>query len=183
MVFESVNFYRDYLVNKSLSMDTTKEGNQLVSIDSYVISEYNVNFFTFKIIPNQDIDYIIVNFEIGRCLFFIDTLSNSPYYNLTGGRDYYVMINYFSLRMNITLEMSCKDDEMPFDYLYFSETYTKFENTSRKLSYKDIQIQKKEDKIIASYIYESNLMGFRYLYAKFTAKYDLPYFLPRYELL
>ena len=119
--------------------------------------------------------------EIERTLFHIDAGSIQIYY-LTGGRDYYVGIGFFSSAMNITLEMSYKNDEMPFDYLYFSESYTKFQNITQKISYKDIQIQKEGDRIIASYIYELNHLGLRYLYVKFTPKYDLPYFFPRYEL-
>ena len=44
MAFESPNFYRDYLINTSLSLNTTKEGNQLISVGSYRVSADNGNF-------------------------------------------------------------------------------------------------------------------------------------------
>ena len=90
-------------------------------------------------------------------------------------------IGYFSREMKITFEMSCKNDDIPFDYLYFSEYYT-FENITNKIYYKDIPIKKEGDRIIASFIYKLNHTPRKYLYIRFTPKYNLSYFIPQYDV-
>ena len=181
MAFESPNFVFDYLTNKSLTLNSTKEGNQLVSIGSYRVSVERGDFFTLKVIPNSGINYMIVNFEIEKTIFHIDLGSDVPYYNLTAGRDYYVKITYWGTETNIIFEMSCKNDEKPFDYLYFSEDYT-FTKINDKIAYKDLPIKKEGDKISFSYIYKVDHYLQTGFYIKFIPNYNLSYFKPQYKL-
>ena len=182
MAFESLNFAFDYLTNKSLTLNSTKEGNQLVSIGSYRVSVEDGDFFTLKVIPNSGINYMIVNFEIEKTIFYIDFNPDVIYYNLTAGRDYYINIASWDIEMNITFEMSYKNDEKPFDYLYFSEQYT-FKNITAIVDYKDLPIKKEGDKISFSYIYKVYYYLQKGFYIKFIPNYNISYFFPQYKFL
>ena len=61
MVFESLNLYRDYLINKSLSRNII----------------------------------LLLILKLNK-VYFIGPSSNGPFCNLTGGRDNYIKICYFS---------------------------------------------------------------------------------------
>ena len=183
VVFESVEYATAYLINTSLSLNISKEGNQLVSVGSYRISNDCGYLLTLKTIPNLDINYIIAKMDIEKTFFTIYKNEKiKPINNLIAGIDYYVRMDYLPAekKLNIILTMSYLDD-IPFDYLYFSESYRKFEDIVKELNYKDIAIKKEGDKINATFAYEANDARYPYLFLKFTPKYNLTYFLPYIE--
>ena len=153
IAFESVDNMAAFIKNTTLTLNTSKEGDQLASIGSYRISEDCGFLLTLKAITNFGINYINVKMDIESTL--VDIYKNekiSPIKNLKAGRDYYVCMKYLNdaEKLKITLEMSYKD-ENPFDYLYFSESYRKFDDTVKEINYKDIKIKKKGDKITAPF--------------------------------
>ena len=183
LVFESVDAMAAYLKNTSLSFNSYKEGNNLVSVGSYRISDDCGYLLTLKTIPNLGINYIIAKMDIEQTLFIIDNKEKiKPIYNLIGGRDYYVRMFFLSdgKKLNINLTMSYIDD-IPFDYLYLSESYRKFDEIANEIYYKDISIIKIGDKINVTFSYQANDDRYPYLFLKFSPKYNLEYFLPYFE--
>ena len=184
IAFESVDNMAAFLKNTSLSLNTSKEGDQLASIGEYRISNDCGYLLTLKTIPNLDINYINAKMDIEKTLFEIyEDDKIKPINKLIGGRDYYVKMSYLRAekKLNINLIMSFIDDKQPFDCLYFSESYRKFNDIVKEIYYKDISIKKIEDKIIFSISYEAIDARYPYLFLKFTPKYNLTYFLPYFE--
>lgn len=183
MAFESVDNMAAFIRNTSLTLNTSKVENQLISVCSYLIVEDCGYLLTLKTIPNFDINYIIAKLDIESSLFTINENEKiKPINNLIAGRDYYVEMKYFNddEKIKITLEMSYIDD-IPFDYLYFSESYRKFDDIVKKIYYKDISIKKNGNIITTSFSYKANDKRYPLLFLKFTPKYDLTYFLPYFK--
>ena len=113
IAFESVDNMAAFIKNTTLTLNTSKEGDQLASIGSYRISEDCGFLLTLKAITNFGINYINVKMDIESTLVNIYKNEKiSPIKNLKAGRDYYVCMKYLNdaEKLKITLEMSNKDE-------------------------------------------------------------------------
>ena len=186
-IFESTNNDNQiYIYNSSLSMNTSRKGNQLVSYATHIAGDYYSYLFTLKLFPNNGIKYITAKIDIEKALFNID---NKPYirtnYNLKSGNNYYAYMHIFrenyGKKINLILNMSYID-YMPFDYIYLCESKTACNYFDKKVHYKDMIIKVEEgNKIIASLSYQISNTSFSNLYLRFSPKYNIAYFSSYYE--
>ena len=173
-----------YIKNSSISMNTSKENNQLISFNSYIASNYYSYYVRIKIIPNDNIKYIYAKINIVKTLFNAWEKKNKrSFNNLKSEYNYYASISLSQKQKSykITFEMSYKD-YMPFDYLYLCESKRHCEIFNNKLFYKDMEIKIEKDTVIVSFEYLPSSNEYSYLYLRFSPKYDIPSFTPYYEL-
>ena len=183
IIFESVSQSASFIKNQSLSLTSYKQDNQLVSTTSY-LNSYDVAYLlTLKIIPNNGIKYFNIKFNIDKTLFSLRNMQKMQRIQyLKGGRDYYVQMDRSNAKkLEITLIMSYKDD-IPFDNLYLSESYRTFDKVFEIIPYKNLNIKKDEDKINATFSYQTSDKYYSYVFLKFTPKYDISYFESYYEI-
>ena len=186
-IFESTyNDYQIYQYNSSLSMNTLRKGNQLVSFATHVTRDYYAALFTLKLFPNNGIEYIAAKIDIEKTVFRIGEKQYiTTNYNLKSGNNYYAYMSIYSenygKKINLILDMSYRD-YMPFDYIYLCESTRSCNDFNKKVHYKDMIIKIKEkNKIIASLSYQISNTSISYLYLRFSPKYNIPYFSSYYE--
>ena len=174
-IFESSTIDAGFTKNISLSMKYSKQNNQLISINSYIASNYYTSYLRIKIIPNDNIKYILAKANIVKTLFTIwEKSSKLPFNNLISEYNYYARM--YTIRneksLKITLDMSYKD-YMPFDYIYLCESSRQCDDFKIKIHYKDMEIKIEKEKIIASFFYQTSKNEFNYLYLRFSPKYNI----------
>ena len=107
----------NYIKNISQTITTSNINNQLITFSNYSVNNYLTKYIAVKIIPNYNIDYLIIKIDVEGGSYDLSNGVLEKITNLKSGFIYYFFIPSFELQtifINITMNLM---DTLPFTFL------------------------------------------------------------------
>ena len=111
----------NYIKNISQTITTSNINNQLIYFSNYSANNYLTKYIAVKIIPNYNIDYLIIKIDVEGGSYDLSNGVLEKITNLKSGFIYYFFIPSFELQtnfINITMNLM---DTLPFTFLHIFE--------------------------------------------------------------
>lgn len=165
----------------SQSISFSNQDRQLVSSNSYVISNKFTTDMLLKITPDCDIDDFIILINIQKGEYNIYTYrNNQKIYNLKAKNNYYFYLpSWPNVALHFTLTINYMEN-LPFNHIFIYECWPQFTDCSSK-KYQDLKFENKGNELVSSFVYKIGDESGFYTYIELSPDYDIEYIIPECE--
>ena len=164
----------NYINNISQTITTSNINNQLIGFSNYLVNNYNTKYIVVKIIPNYNIDNLIIQIDVEGGTYDLSNGVPKKFTNLKSGIIYYFFIPSSELQtncINITMNLT---DNLPFTFLHIFECRSREPLNHLKNISQTFTALTKNNQFLSS---------FKYLISNYSTKYFALKIIPTYNII